>query len=193
MIRVELNYQESFLPQINTENNTKQVEDVKRRGTMINQPSFFDFVITESVTAFSEYKQKAVNEYVRVTKPGGYVGLNESTWLKFPPPPELLDWISQGGSDTGEPLSSSQWANLLENAELKNIVVRTNQINIKEESKAIVKRYRFGGMLAILGRMFSLYINNPAYRKFVREAQKGIITPRNLDQFFGYGLFVGQK
>jgi arsenite methyltransferase len=49
----------------------------------------FDAVITESVTAFPEDKQKAVNEYVRVTKPGGYIGLNESTWLKVPPPPEL--------------------------------------------------------------------------------------------------------
>ena len=47
----------------------------------------FDAVITESVTAFPEDKQKAVNEYVRVLKPGGYVGLNESTWLKTPPPP----------------------------------------------------------------------------------------------------------
>ena len=39
--------------------------------------NIFDAVITESVTAFPEDKQKAVNEYVRVTKPGGYIGLNE--------------------------------------------------------------------------------------------------------------------
>ena len=157
------------------------------------EDDLFDIVITESVTAFADDKQKAVNEFVRVTKPGGFVGLNESTWLKFPPPSELLDWISQGGSDTGEPLASSQWANLLERAQLKNIIVRTDQINIKEESKAIVKRYHFGGMLAILGRMFSLYLKNPAYRKFVRDTQKEGITPKDLDQYFGYGLFVGQK
>jgi arsenite methyltransferase len=34
----------------------------------------FDAVITESVTAFPEDKQKAVAEYARKTKPGGYVG-----------------------------------------------------------------------------------------------------------------------
>ena len=34
----------------------------------------FDTVITESVTAFMEDKQKAFAEYARVTKPGGYVG-----------------------------------------------------------------------------------------------------------------------
>jgi arsenite methyltransferase len=43
------------------------------------EDNLFDVVITESVTAFPEDKQQAVNEYMRVTKPGGYVGLNEST------------------------------------------------------------------------------------------------------------------
>ena len=57
--------------------------------------NLFDAVTTESVTAFPEDKQRAVNEYVRVTKPGGYVGLNESTWLKVPPPPEVVAWAYQ--------------------------------------------------------------------------------------------------
>jgi len=55
----------------------------------------FDAVITESVTAFPEDKQGAVNEYARVTKPGGYVGLNETAWLKVPPPPEVVAWAAQ--------------------------------------------------------------------------------------------------
>jgi arsenite methyltransferase len=38
----------------------------------------FNAVITESVTAFPTDKQKAVNEYARVTKSGGFVGLNEA-------------------------------------------------------------------------------------------------------------------
>lgn len=157
------------------------------------EDNLFDIVITESVAAFADDKQKAVNEFSRVAKPGGFIGLNESTWIKFPPPPELLDWVSQGGSDTGEPLSSNQWINLLENAQMKEIVAQTHQINLQEESKAIFKRYRFSGMLAILGRMFSLYFKDPAYRKFVKDVQKGGITPKNLDQYFGYGLFVGKK
>ena len=55
-----------------------------------------------------EDKQKAVNEYVRVTKPGGYVGLNESTWLKFPPPPELVAWASQDLGANVKPLTTSE-------------------------------------------------------------------------------------
>lgn len=42
-------------------------------------------VVCESVTAFPEDKRKAVSEYVRITKPGGHIGLNETTWLKTPP------------------------------------------------------------------------------------------------------------
>lgn len=68
------------------------------------EDNFFDVVITESVTAFPQDKQKAVNEYARVTKPGEYIGLNESTWLKVPPPPELIAWASQDlGANIGPP------------------------------------------------------------------------------------------
>ena len=41
--------------------------------------------------------------------------------------------------------------------------------------------------------MFLLYFKNEAYRKFVRDVQKGGITPPNLDEYFGYGLYIGQK
>ena len=46
----------------------------------------FDVVIVESVLAFVEDKQRAIREGVRVTKPGGYVGLNEMFWIKEPSP-----------------------------------------------------------------------------------------------------------
>ena len=52
------------------------------------EDDLFDVVISESVNAFIENKQKAINEYKRVAKVGGYVGFNEVTWIK-PPPPEL--------------------------------------------------------------------------------------------------------
>ena len=37
----------------------------------------FDAVIVESVLAFVDDKPRAIRECIRVTKPGGYVGLNE--------------------------------------------------------------------------------------------------------------------
>ena len=153
----------------------------------------FDAVITESVTAFPEDKQKAVNEYVRVTKSGGYVGLNESTWLKVPPPPELVAWASQDLGANVKPLTSSEWVGLLEAAGLREMVVRTYEIKVQEEARGIYRRYGCRGMLGIMFRMLSLYARSPAYRKFVKEVRKDGVTPKNLDEYFGYGLYVGRK
>lgn len=155
--------------------------------------NLFDAVITESVTAFPKDKQQAVNEYARVTKPGSHVGLNESTWLKVPPPPELIAWASQDlGANIG-PLTSSEWTGLLANAGLSDIVTKTFAIDLRNEGKGMLRRYGWGGVLGIIGRMLSLYATNPAYRKFVKEIRENEITPTNLDEYFGYGLYVGRK
>ena len=153
----------------------------------------FDAVITESVTAFPEDKQKAVNEYVRVTKPGGYVGLNESTWLKVPPPPELVTWASQDLGANVKPLTSNEWVGLLETAGLIELVVKTYEINVKDEARGIYRRYGLGGMLTVLFRMLTLYTRSAAYRKFVMEVKKEGVAPKNLNEYFGYGIYVGRK
>jgi arsenite methyltransferase len=157
------------------------------------EDDLFDAVITESVTAFPEDKQKAVNEYVRVTKPGGYVGLSESAWLKVPPPPELVAWAGQDLGANITPLTSSEWVGLLETAGLRETVVKTYELNVQDESKGILRRYGCGGLLGVMWRMLSLYVKSPAYRKFVKEARKEGITPKNLDEYFGYGLYAGRK
>ena len=153
----------------------------------------FDAVITESVTAFPEDKQKAINEYVRVTKPDGYIGLNESTWLKVPPPPELLQWVSREVGAYASPLSSDEWTGLLKNAGLKEIQAKTYELDVKNEAKGLFQRYGFAGMMGVMYRMLSLYIKNPSYREFVKKMKKEGVTPKNLDQYFGYGLYVGRK
>ena len=157
------------------------------------EDNLFDAVITESVTAFPQDKQKAVKEYARVTKPGGYVGLNESTWLKVPPPPEVVAWASQDLGANVNPLTPDEWRALLEGAGLTEIVVRIQAIDTQNEARGIVGRYGFAGMLGILWRMLRLYVRNPAYRRFVKEVGKEGITPKDLDQYFGYGIYVGRK
>ncbi len=157
------------------------------------EDDLFDAVITESVTAFPEDKQRAVNEYARVTKPGGYVGLNESAWLKVPPPPEVVAWASQDVGANVKPLTSDGWVELLEGAGLREIVVRIYEINTQNEARGILRRYGCGGMLRVLCRMLSLYARSPAYRRFVKGAREGGVTPENLDEYFGYGVYVGRK
>ena len=153
----------------------------------------FDAVITESVTVFPEDKQRAVREYARVTKPGGYVGLNETTWLKTPPPPEIIAWTSQDLGSQVKPLTSDGWVGLLEDAGLTEIVVNVREVRPRGEAKELVRRYGYGGMLRSLYRALSLYLRNPAYRRFVKEVRKEGIIPDNLEEYIGYGLFVGRK
>ncbi|MBN2334816.1 class I SAM-dependent methyltransferase [Candidatus Bathyarchaeota archaeon] len=153
----------------------------------------FDAVITESVTVFPEDKQRAVREYARVTKPGGYVGLNEATWLKAPPPPEIIEWASQDLGAQVKPLTSDGWVELMEGAALTEIAVNVREVKTQKEANELVRRYGYGGMLLSLFRAASLYLRSPAYRRFVGEVQKEGITPDNLEEYLGYGVFVGRK
>lgn len=157
------------------------------------EDGLFDVVMTESVTAFPEDKQKAVMEYVRVTKPGGYVGLNESIWLKTPPPPDVVAWVRQDLGSSAEPLSPAAWRALLIDAGLIISEVGIKLINTQDEVKGIIRRYNLIGIIAMLFRTLALYIHNPHYRKFVKEVSQGGVFPDNLDEYFGYGIFVGRK
>ncbi len=136
---------------------------------------------------------RSISEYVRVTKPGGYVGLNESIWRKVPPPPELVAWAAQDEVADVKPLPAEDWTALLEGAGLRDIVVRTYEVDTKDEMKGILKRYGWGGMLGMWWRMLLLYARSPAYRSFVKRTRERGVLPENLEEYFGYGLFVGQK
>lgn len=153
----------------------------------------FDAVITESVTAFTGDKQKAIHEYVRVTKPGGFIGLNESTWLEYPPPPDIVAWVSQDAGEDTSLLTSVEWESLLKAENFKNISSEVHKIDIKDESRGIVRRYGWRRAFSIFWNMIRLYQKNPSYREFVRRVQSRGITPSNLNQYYGYGLYVGQK
>ena len=155
--------------------------------------NLFDAVITESVTAFPEDKQKAVNEYARVTKPGGYVGLNESTWLKAHPPPEMIAWAEQEVGACVQPQTPEKWRRLLETAGLQVVTLKTYPIAIRVEAKGILNRYGWAGISGVLGRMLWLYARNPAYREFVKRIRQGGVVPDHLEEYFGYGLFIGRK
>lgn len=173
------------------------VEQVEFRVADVQDLPFdddlFDIVVSESVTAFPADKQAAVNEYARVTKTGGYIGLSEATWLKMPPPPELIAWVSQDVGATVCPLTSEEWVNLLKGAGLGEIIVRNYEVNPGNEARELFRRYGWVGMLRVFFRMLSLYARNPAYRNFVREVRQDGVIPENLEEYFGYGIYVGRK
>lgn len=154
------------------------------------EDNLFEAVVSESVLAFVGDKKKAISEYKRVTKPGGYVGLNEAIWLKTPPK-ELVEYISRIAK--AEFPTSDEWKELLESAGLKDLVAKTYKINMLNEMAEQTRRLDLREYLQAWYRFLLGCIKNPLYRKFAKNA---LFAPRSILQFLkyvGYGIYVGRK
>jgi len=151
----------------------------------------FDAVICESVNAFVKNKQKAIKEYARVTKPAGYVGLNEAIWIKKPSA-EFAEYITRITSAKFE--NSDSWKKLLENSGLKNIEVKTYKISAM--SKAYVDEIKYIGLRDLVRGWYKalcLYIKSSAFRKYLKEAWPSKSVLKNYYKYLGYGIYVGRK
>jgi len=153
--------------------------------------NLFDAVIIESVNAFMDDKQKAANEYKRVTKKGGYVGFNEVTWIEAPPP-ELVEYLSRalGGAKF---LTCDGWKDLLEKVGLTDILAKACKTTAWRQWANEVKQMDPGDYLRAWGRFLSLCFKSPATRKYLKEI---IMFPKSIFKifkYFGYGIYVGRK
>lgn len=152
--------------------------------------ALFDAVISESVNAFVENKQKAVNEYRRVAKPGGYVGFNETTWIE-PPPPELAEYLFR---ITGaKPEAPDGWRGLLEGSGLANVVVKLYRVNALDQWFNEIRTLDPGDYLKAWCRFLSLLVRSPACRRFAREALSMPRSVFSLFKYLGYGVYVGRR
>jgi ubiquinone/menaquinone biosynthesis C-methylase UbiE len=155
----------------------------------------FDIAFCESVTAFPQDKQRAVDEYTRVTKPGGFVGMNEGTWIKYPPPEDLVQYLQQT-MENAVFLNQNGWKNLLVEAGLKDIQMEIHEMSMLEQW-----RNQMGGLsagdrrdtLKAFGSFFSLYFRNPEFRKYTREIRPSRSVLRQFFKYLGYGIYVGRK
>ena len=148
----------------------------------------FDVVMCESVLGFVEDKPRAIRECVRVTKPGGYVGLNESFWVKEPSPEIVARVHALVGTDIP---TAATWQALWEESGLRDQVVRLRQIDARTEVKDRIQWVGWRWAVRAFGRLLRLYVTNPAVRQSLRE-QFGAPTMEVMQQM-GYGLFVGRK
>lgn len=143
----------------------------------------FDVVVSEFVTGLVDDKAAAVSEYLRVTRPGGYIGINEATWMK--PPPAALAEALAGSFGVREVLTSDAWVQVLENAGLKDIEQRCRRAERKDDAWERLK-----DLLPIWHRVVHLYLTDALFRTLVREASA---LPRDFLEYFGYGIYVGRK
>jgi arsenite methyltransferase len=155
------------------------------------EDALFDAVIGESVTAFLEDKPRGVSNYVRVTRPGGYVGLNEMTWLKPRPPAELVDYYFR---TTGiRPETSHDWQQLLQAAGLAEVVARTYKMKLLSEYIDGLRRFGLKDLLSTGRRFISLAFTSPAFRKFAKGTIPTATIIKAIFEYLGYGIYAGRK
>jgi ubiquinone/menaquinone biosynthesis C-methylase UbiE len=148
----------------------------------------FDVVVCESVAAFIDDKRQVIGEYARVVRPGGYVGLNEETWIQEPSK-EMVDWVRGMWGIAPDLLTAGDWAQRLRDAGLQDVVARMYKVDARRESTQI-RRYRLHDMWRMFYRALRLYIQSPAFRQYAAQSRR---LPRGLFEHLGYGLFVGRK
>ena len=147
----------------------------------------FDVVFCESVIAFVADKRRAIQECVRVAKPGGYVGLNESFWIEEPSPEIVAQARALVGTDV--PIAAT-WQALWEASGLRDRVVRLCQIDPRAEVRDRIRWVGWRWAVKAVGRLLRLYVTYPAARQSLRDI---FGMPLNVVQQMGYGLFVGRK
>jgi ubiquinone/menaquinone biosynthesis C-methylase UbiE len=150
----------------------------------------FDTVIGESITAFLQHKQTAINEYTRVTKPRGHIGLNETTWIKTPPPTYLAKYFLR--TTGAKPEISQRWKELVEDAGLRNITVRTHKVNLLSEYINRLRQVGFKEFSRAVYTFLYLYLSSPAFRRYAKEMLPPTMITKAF-QYLGYGIYVGKK
>ena len=144
----------------------------------------FDIVLGEFITGLVDDKESAISEYVRVAKPGGTIALNEATWLKTPPPQEIIGFLDRAAGFKGELFTSQGWTERLERSGMKQIIARTFKTDSLSSPKEDVKDF----LRSFPGVVYSL-IRRPRFREFIKMS---MAIPNNLLDYFGYGLYVGR-
>ena len=147
----------------------------------------FDVVLSESVNTFIHDLERAASEYVRVTRPGGYVGMNEAIWVKTPTETarETMEQIT--GQHLRDP---DEWVSMLKLAGLVDVTGQEFEIRMRQESRDQLAFLSIRDYMRILARFFKSFLFDPNSRNLLKVA---FSEPRSIYDSLGYGLFVGRK
>lgn len=152
------------------------------------EDSRFDVLLCESVLSFVEDKQTALNEFVRVVRSGGRVGLNEELWMQ-PPTEEMVRFARHTWDITAELPDLNRWTEMLQRAGLRDVIVERYTYHARREATQI-KRYALIDMVRMFARTLRLYVTNPDFRAYMANRYK---PPKDFFDYLGYALFVSQS
>lgn len=154
----------------------------------------FDAVISESVNAFIPDKPRALREYVRVTRPGGYVGFNECAWVESPPQ-ELLDYIRFAMNDPLF-LTPDGWRDLLTDASLADVTMQVHRMTMLRQwldefgeldGRDWAERLRAAWNLTVM------VFKDPQSRQYIKSMVPSGVVIKSLFKCLGYVVCTGRK
>jgi arsenite methyltransferase len=150
------------------------------------QDNRFDAVLVESVLAFVEDKETAIGELIRVTRPGGYVGLNETYWTEKPSA-ELLSYSAAIGPQI---LTEAEWRAVWEATSLQERTIQIRSLEARQEVRDRIKWVGWRSIFPAWGRVIKLLLTRPGARASIRGQ---LDAPPELFRLLGYALFSGRK
>jgi len=142
----------------------------------------FDAVISECTTSILD-KERAIDEMVRVTRSGGYIGIHDICWKKDTPEHSKQ---RLGEIEFRKPETLEGWKIQFEKAGLTEVMTEDRSYLIPEWEKDISKK---------LGRIVWLKIFLKIIKNWGIGGLKRIMESRRIfqSQDTGYGIIVGKK
>ncbi len=143
----------------------------------------FDIVIAECTTVLLD-KERAFHEFVRVLKPGGYIGDLEMIWRRSPSK-EVVDDVRKvwGGFET---MILEEWVGFFKRMGLVEVRAVDFSDEIPDMEEAFRKELGLRGMI----KMACKLLLRPDILKAMTEYRRIF---REYGDYIGYGYIVGRK